>query len=280
MLRVDSHLHVWRASSAGKPGVKTLVPPETDVRIALAATVLAEHHIDRAVLVQPVFPGEDNSYVAACARAEPDRFAAVCVVDPRIPGAEARLEHWVERGCRGLRLRPRIADEAGSFGDPTTFPLWEAAARLGVVVNVLSGPEHNATIAALAERFPQVPIVVDHLGNPDVESGLHEKGFQILLALGKLENLFVKLSGFYHFSREPFPYRDCWELARAAYDAFGPMRLMWGSDFPHVTVACGYGRSLDVLEYALGPCPEVDAKCLLGRNALALYWPAAANSGI
>jgi L-fuconolactonase len=65
-------------------------------------------------------------------------------------------------------------------------------------------------------------------------------------------------------------------LADAIYNAFGPMRLMWGSDFPHVTVACSYGRSLDLLEVALGPCPEADANCILGLNALGLYWPAAA----
>jgi predicted TIM-barrel fold metal-dependent hydrolase len=280
MLRVDAHLHVWRASAVETPVVKTLVPPQTEVPIEWAAAVLAEHHIERGVLVQPVFPGQDNSYVAGCARAQPDRFAAVCVVDPRVAGAESRLEHWVEQGCRGLRLRPRIAEEAKSFGEPATFGLWEAAARLGVVVNLLSAPEHNATIGALAERFPRVPIVIDHLGHPDVEAGLHEVGFQNLLALGKLENVFVKLSGFYHFSCEPFPYRDCWKLADAVYDAFGPMRLMWGSDFPHVTVACGYGRSLDVLEEIFGPCPEADSQSILGRNALQLYWPPEAGSAI
>jgi predicted TIM-barrel fold metal-dependent hydrolase len=280
MLRVDAHLHVWRASAVETPLVKTLVSPQTDVTIELAADVLVDHHIERAVLVQPVFPGEDNSYIAACARAQPDRFAAVCVVDPRVSGADVRLQYWVEQGCRGLRLRPRIADEAKSFGEPSTFVLWEAAARLGAVVNVLSGPEHNATIGALAERFPQVPIVIDHLGQPDVAAGLQETGFRQLLALGKRENVFVKLSGFYHFSREPYPYRDCWKLTDAVYEAFGPTRLMWGSDFPHVTVACSYGRSLDVLEAALGPCPEADARCVLGRNALELYWPATAPSAI
>ena len=276
-MRIDSHLHVWRATSVKLPDLKTLVPGNVDVPIAAAARTLAASGIDRGVLVQPAFPGEDNRYVAECARAEPDKFAAVCVVDPRVPAACERLEHWVAQGCRGLRLRPLFAAEAPSFGDPATFPLWEAAARLGVVVSLLSGPEHNATIAALAERFPQVPIVIDHLGHPDVAAGVAEPGFQKLLALGKRDNVFVKLSGFYHFSRAPYPYRDCAKHCDAVYNAFGPLRLLWGSDFPHVDVACGYGRSLDVLEEILGPCPQVDARCILGENALALYWPAASK---
>lgn len=279
-MRIDAHLHVWRAVSGPTPHIETLVPPQRDVPIESATAVLGEHRIARAVLVQPVVAGEDNHYVAECARAEPERFAAVCVVDPRTPGAEARLQHWVEQGCRGLRLRPRLADEAEAFAAPHTFPLWEAAARLGVVVNLWAGPEHNAQIAALAERFAGVKIVIDHLGQPDVAAGVRAPGFQSLLALGKLENVYVKLSGFHYFSRAAFPYRDCWNLVDAVYEAFGPMRLLWASDFPHVTVSSSYGRSLDLLEEALGPCPEADARCILGLNARELYWPPAPQADV
>jgi predicted TIM-barrel fold metal-dependent hydrolase len=273
MTRVDSHLHVWRAGAGQSPAIATLVSGETDVPLDAAAATLAEHGIDRGVLVQPVYPGEDNSYVAACARAQPDKFAAVCVVDPRIPGAESRLEHWVARGCRGLRLRPRIAAEAGAYGDPATFPLWEAAARLGVVVNVLSDPAHHATTAALADRFGQVPIVIDHLGHPDVESGINDPGFQQLLALAKRENVHVKLSGFYHFSRGSFPFRDCWNFMRAAWDAFGPSRLLWGSDYPHVTVTCGYQNAIEVIDVVLGGIGDAERRLVMGGNAVRLYWP-------
>ena len=57
----------------------------------------------------------------ACAAAAPDKFAAVCVVDPRLPGSEQRLAHWFKLGCRGLRVRPRIEAEEAVFGHPDTF---------------------------------------------------------------------------------------------------------------------------------------------------------------
>jgi predicted TIM-barrel fold metal-dependent hydrolase len=269
---IDSHLHVWRASAATS-AVATHVGPEVDVPIEDAAAVLDEHGVKRAVLVQPIYPGEDNSYIAACARAQGERFAAVCVVDPRTPGAEHRLADWVGQGCRGLRLRPRIAAEASTFGDPGSFPLWEEAARLKVVVSVLSAPEHNEAIASLAARFPQVPIVVDHLGHPDVTAGIFSAGFQQLLALAARENVLIKLSGFYHFSREAYPFRDCWELVRAVYDAFGPARLLWGSDYPHVTVTCGYRGASELLDEAGIPWNTKERNQVMGRNALRLYWP-------
>ncbi len=275
LTRVDAHLHVWRAAEGATAGVSTLVPPQSDVPIERASRTMRENGIDRAVLVQPVFRREDNSYVADCARAEPQRFAAVCVVDPLIPGAADRLEHWAGQGCRGLRLRPRLADEGPIFGGRATYPLWETAGRLGVVVSVLCNPEHAPAIGALAERFPDVAIVIDHMGHPDAAAGLDDAKFQQLLKLARNGRVFVKVSGFYHFSAEAFPFTDCWKMIRAVYDHFGPQRLVWGSDFPHVQVNCGYARSMSLPEQALGTWPSNERDLVMGTNALKLYWPEA-----
>ena len=239
MQYVDAHLHVWRAAE-GTTSVDTIVPPQADIPIELAGELMVEHGVDRAVLVQPVFRGEDNRYLIDCVRAQPHRFAAVCVVDPRIAGAERQLEDWVKQGCRGLRLRPRIAEEREVFGDPTTFPLWEAAQRLGVVISLLASPEHAATIDRLCERFAGVPIVIDHMGHPTPSNAAGD--FGPLLALAGHSQVYLKLSGFHHISRQRFPFADCWPLVRAAYEHFGPERLIWGSDFPHVLLTTGYAQ--------------------------------------
>lgn len=280
MTTVDAHLHVWQAAPEATPAVQTIVPPQTDVPIELASETMAEHDVDRAVLVQPVFRGEDNSYVAACARAAPEKFAAVCVVDPRNRGAAERLEHWVQQGCRGLRLRPRLPGEEAIFGDPATYPLWETAERLGVVVSLLAGVEHAAAIGRLAEKFPGVPIVIDHLGHPDPRSGADGGDFGAVLDLARHPKVSMKLSGFYHFSHERFPYADCRSLVRAAYERLGPERLLWGSDFPHVLLACGYARSRRVLEEALVSWSAAERGCVLGGNARGLYWPARCEGSV
>ncbi len=271
MQSVDAHLHVWRAAGGATPLVQTMVPPQADVPVELVRETMVEHAVDRAVLVQPVFRGEDNRYLADCVRAEPDKFAAVCVVDARIDGAERRLDGWVKQGCRGLRLRPRIAAEGAIFGDPKTYPLWDAAERLGVVVSLLASPEHAPTIGRLSERFAGVPIVIDHLGHPRPSSAAAD--LRPLLDLARHSQIYVKLSGFHHFSRERFPYSDCWPLVRAAYEHFGPERLIWGSDFPHVLLAGGYARSLLVLDQALAEWNARERQAVMGFNALRLYWP-------
>jgi predicted TIM-barrel fold metal-dependent hydrolase len=270
---IDAHLHVWRALPPDAPGAATIVSAHEDVPVERALNVFDQHGVDRGVLVQPVYPGEDNSYVADCAAAHPDRLAAVCVVDPRTPGAADRLGYWVnERGCRGLRLRPRIPAESACFGDPATFPLWERARSLGIAINVLASPEHLSAVDALADRFSEVPILIDHLAHPNVAEGTGGPGFQTLLSLSRHPRVSVKVSGYYYFSSEADPYADCWDLVRAVHDRFGPDRLIWGSDFPHVERKTGYARSLDFVRQNLTLLSESDRARILGGNALALYW--------
>ncbi len=271
---VDAHVHVWRATTTYPDPAVTIVSPLSDVPLELLDQYLAEYHIDRAVLIQPLYPGEDNSYIAACAAAQPERLAAVCVVDPRDGAAPDRLDYWVrQRGCRGLRLRPRVPVEGAVFGAASTFPLWERCRQLKVVVSLLTTPEHLHTLAGLAERFPEVDLIVDHMGLPDVTAGVGASDFQALLALARYPRVYVKFTGHHNYSRQPYPFQDCWDYVRAVYDHFGAARLIWGSDFPHVLLKVGYRRNLLLPERVFDFLSEGDRALAMGRNAARLYWP-------
>ena len=83
----------------------------------------------------------------------------------------------------------------------------------------------------------------------------------------------MKLGGYHHFSRQAFPFEDCWPLARAVHEHFGARRLLWGSDYPHVTLAGGYGENLRQMEEGISGWPVADREAVLGGNAARLYWP-------
>ncbi len=268
---VDAHLHVWRAIPDHPSPAVTTVSPASDVPVELLLDYMDEHGVDRAVLVQPSYPGEDNSYVADCAADQ--RFAAVCVVNPTTPGAEDRLDYWVrERGCRGLRLRPRFPAEAAIFGDPATFPLWERARDLRIPINILANVEHLTTVGALAAYFPDVSIIIDHMAHPAPAAGVDSPDFQCLLDLAQHPNVYVKPTGYYYYSQERYPYADCHPLFRALYDRFGAARLIWGSDFPHVLLKTGYRRSLLMQQRVYSFLSQSDLDMIMGGNAARLYW--------
>ena len=70
---VDAHLHVWRARPDFPNPKGPMVSPLSDVPVELYRQYMDEYQVDRAVLVQSTYTGEDNSYVADCAAADPDR---------------------------------------------------------------------------------------------------------------------------------------------------------------------------------------------------------------
>ncbi len=156
--------------------------------------------------------------------------------------------------------------------DGVIVPLWHRAAALKLVVSVYAGTEHLATVAALAERFPDVPILLDHMAHPDVAGGVKAATFQTLLDLERFPRLAVKVSGYSYYSGQGYPYTDCAELFRALYDRFGPTRLIWGSDFPHVLLKIGYRRSLLFQQRAYPFLSQADLDLIMGGNAAELYW--------
>ncbi len=262
---VDAHAHIWKADRKYPDPSVTIMSPLCDVPLSLFKQYLDEHGVERAVLVQPMYPGEDNSLVADAARAEPDRFAAVVVVDPRTPNAPDRLTFWVkEQGCRGLRLRPSFPGEAEVF---EREPLWQRSRELGIAVSVLARPEHLPAIGRMAARFPEVPVIVDHLAHPDGPAAL-----QALLDLAPLPNVRVKPTGFYYYSKTGYPYDDSAGFFKAVYERFGPDRMIWGSDFPHVLLKAGYARTLKLFERRFTYVSPDERGRIMGRNALALYW--------
>ncbi|MFN8009586.1 MAG: amidohydrolase family protein [Terriglobia bacterium] len=277
-MRVDAHTHVWKAVPNYSPANITTVSPACDVPMELLLEYMDEHDVRRAVLVQPIFPGTDNQYVADCARTFPDRFCAVCVVDPRSQEFGTQLRYWVEeRGCRGLRLRPRIQGEEAPFHEASFVNQWEQIASLKLVVNVLIGSSQLGLLPRWLERFPEVPVIIDHLGHPQVEAGVQGEEFQALLQMSRFPNLHLKTSGYYYFSRERFPFSDCWDLFRALYDGWGPERLIWGSDFPHVLLKVGYRRALLFHERFYKFLSPRDLNFMMAQNALRLYWK---NQGV
>jgi predicted TIM-barrel fold metal-dependent hydrolase len=270
---VDAHLHIWRRDTTYPNPTQTIVSPFSDIPVELLKEYMLEHGVDRAVLVQPLYPGKDNSYVADCAQAEPDRFAAVCIVDPNQPDAPKKLAYWVnERGCKGLRLRPALPQEDAVFGSAASYPLWEQIRSLGITVNLLANPQHLSRIDKLVVDFPDVDIIIDHMAHPNPATGPTSPEFQALLDLAKHPRVYVKATGYYYYSQTRYPYEDCWDLFRALHQRFGASRLIWGSDFPHVLLTAGYRRTMLLQEryYPFLMPDELDN--MMGRTASRLYW--------
>ena len=276
---VDAHLHVWDESAAGRdPGPMPVgYSPQSVASVELFVDYMDEAGVDRAVFVQPWFYHGDNAYMVRCAERFPDRFRAVCVIEPYGPDAPAALRHWRARGATGIRLREprpgeRVPFRPSWFGTEETLALWEAIAETGTIVCALGAGPDLVRVRDLLRRFPDVRVVVDHLNNPDPRLGLDQPAFRALLDLADLPRVHAKLSGFHHWCRERYPYRDGLPFVEATVRAFGAARCMWGSDFPHVLAGCGYVRSRHLLPREAGFLSKEELDAVMGGTAEQLWF--------
>lgn len=220
---VDSHTHAFVR------GLKTTIDaryvPTYDASWQALLALAEANGLGHAVLLQPSFLGFDNSYLFEALRAEPGRFRGVPWVSPSIEVTAHDWENLAQIGVRGLRFP--------IYGLPT--PQWSAYREMLAEALKRDWPIH---LYAESRRLPEIlpvlldgghKVVIPHYGMFDRTLGpLRDPGFKALLDSARTERVWVVMCG---------AYRVGPERARAAtpmlLDAFGPARLMWGSDWPH-----------------------------------------------
>jgi predicted TIM-barrel fold metal-dependent hydrolase len=271
---VDTHMHVWSTEWEQYP----FSPPEATMKRPAESNTAEEvlegmerHGVDFTILVQVRYYGWDNCYLADCLRRHPGRFAAQGLIDPRDPAAADRLTYWMrEHGFAGVRLSPSYDRHAEWLDSPDSEPLWRRAAELGAIFNFLIREEQLPQLERMAARFPDVPVVVDHMGYPDIEGGETAN----LVRLARLPNVTVKVTEFYNHSKtRAYPYTDVLPTVRRVYDAFGPRRLMWGTGFVHGERVgrIPYGQELALIREHVPFFTPEDQEWILGRTALQLW---------
>jgi len=142
-------------------------------------------------------------------------------------------------------------------------PLWKRCRDLKTSMNILTDVGRMPDIAALVERFPDLTVVIDHMADCPADQ---PEELKKLLALARFPKVFVKVSHTWSVSKEPYPYRDAQAQVKRLYDAFGPQRLMWGTDWPMVEAHCGYAKALAMVRDEMKFLNDEDKSWMLGRT--------------
>ena len=231
------------------------------------------NEVEKGVLIQ--HRGTyDNTYLFECARRYPGRFAVVAIVDESDADAPSALEPWAERGAVGVRLGPT---DRSPGSDP--LAIWRKAAELGLVVSSLGGVEDFASdeFSRLVAELPDLPIIVEHLAGVGQGAEPPYTTYKRALALANYPNTYLKVGGLGEISvRSPvlkpqFGFDYTPPLIEMAYDAFGPRRMMWGSDYPPVSGREGYRNALNGVRDHSALGSEDDREWIMGKTALDLF---------
>jgi predicted TIM-barrel fold metal-dependent hydrolase len=281
-LVVDAHMHVWSDQPDRFPFAHPFEPKVKPPRIAATVELLVDE-MDRSgvthcVLVQVIYHGWDNRYLAQCLKAHPKRFRGQGLIDPTDPQAAKKLEFWVkEHGLSGVRLSPMYyRGKDGWLNAASSYPLWQKAEELGAIFNFFLVAEQLPKLEDMVRRFPKVRVVIDHLARVNLEAPNPQAEIKQLLALARYPNVWVKVSELSVLSpSKAHPYRDTFDLVKQVYQAFGPDRLLWGTGFPGATRAQAGRPSLqqemDLIRKELPFFTAEDRAKILGRNAAKLW---------
>ncbi|MCP4164760.1 MAG: amidohydrolase [Chloroflexi bacterium] len=266
---IDSHCHAWTTWPYQPP-----VPdPQSRGRAEQLLFEMDQNGVDQALLVcaQIDHNAENNAYVAEVCRRYPDRLHLIADVDSmwsetyHQPGAAQRLLTIAERWplC-GFTHYIGNEDDGAWLVSEQGLAFFGVAAEQGLLASISCHPHHQPAIRGIAERYPNLPILIHHLGHPKVGE---PAGLNQILKSAAYANIHVKISGFYYASAAPkwdYPILDVHPTVQAIYDAFGPAHMCWGSDYPVVRQFMTYKQALECFRTHCNFIPPEDQSLILG----------------
>ncbi|ODP36303.1 hypothetical protein BFL28_06300 [Sphingomonas turrisvirgatae] len=218
----------------------------------------------------------DNSYTLDVADAHPDRVAAVLILRANEAGAPALLDTLAgSRNVSGLRLFG-YPDADGNYpwlDSPAALATWDVAAAHGLAMVVMYAPgkpSHAALrrIIALARRYPQTVIALDHCGWPGVEQGDAGTIGAEHLELVDVPNIHFKFTQI-NFNRFAETGIDAAAFVKRLVDTYGAARVMWGSDYGNTQNS--YAEMVEQAIAATALLDDADRAAVLHDNGARLF---------
>ena len=276
-MRIDAHQHFWRlAERAGAWPPPALAAIHRDFGPQDLAPLLRASGIDGTVLVQSLPRVAETRALLAQARSTSFVRGVVGWVDMKAPDAVDTIAE-LARDPLLKGLRPMLQDLADDdwIADPATAPAAQAMVQHGLVFDALVLPRQLRALHAFAARHPRLAIVVDHAGKPHIARCEMQPWRDDLARLSEMPQVHCKLSGLLTEAGDKTRLEHLLPYVQALWTAFGPSRLLWGSDWPVLRLAGDYVGWLtttqDLLAAVQPPATEAERAAVLGANAATLY---------
>ncbi|MFE2446766.1 amidohydrolase family protein [Streptomyces sp. NPDC059426] len=276
--RIDAHHHLWDLTRREQPWMdgpwaepirRTFTPDDL-------APHLDAHGIDATVVVQSSSSVEETRELLALADGS-DRIAGVVgwadLTDPGVGEVLAELAAG-PGGDRLVGLRHQVQDEPDPRWldrDDTRRGL-AAVAAAGLVYDLLVTPRELPAAIDAVRELPQARFVLDHAAKPPVAGGERDPWARQLTALAALPNVDCKLSGLVtEADWDGWKPEQVLPYAQHVLDAFGPGRVLFGSDWPVCVLAATYDEVVALAERATLPLGEDERAAVFGGNAARAY---------
>ena len=273
-MRIDAHQHFWQYNVVQYSWMTDeMAVLRRDFSPNDLRPLLHSAGFDGSVAVQARQVLEENECLLDLADRHDFIRGVIGWVDLRSPNVRDQLQRYVGHP-KFKGVRHIVHDEP----DVTFLLLPEfrrgirALAEFGLTYDLLLRPSHLPVARQLAREFPSQPFVVDHIAKPLIADRKFSPWREELEALATFENVYCKLSGIVTEadwrSWRPEYFTDYLNIA---VDAFGPRRVMIGSDWPVCTLAGDYRSVMSIVIGYVERFPRELQEAILGDNCAQFY---------
>jgi L-fuconolactonase len=273
---IDAHHHLWRLSlpfNYSWLDAPQLKPIRRDYLPEDLEPLIRNAGVDQTIVVQTQHDIRENLWALDLAERHPFIAGVVGWVDLAGDGCERQLLELKARS-KFVGIRHVTQDEPDDdfiVRDDVVRGL-KVLERHGVPFDLLLYVRHLRHVPTLAAKLPDLPMVIDHLAKPRIKDHITDGWLDDFKAAAKYPNVFCKLSGMVtEADWSGWTVDDLRPYVSVALDAFGPERLMFGSDWPVCELAATYGRVKEALSDALGPLSESERGRIFGGTAAQFY---------
>ncbi|WP_395571746.1 amidohydrolase family protein [Streptomyces sp. BK79] len=275
---VDAHHHVWDLGVRDQPWIfgPGLAPLRRSFLLADLQSEIRHTGVTATVLVQTVTVAEETVELLAAAEDGDLVGAVVGWTDLTAPGVADELARLRSlRGgafLRGVRHQVQAEPDPDWLTRPEVLRGLRAVAAAGLVHDLVLLPHQLPSATRAAQAVPGLTFVLDHLGKPPIASGRLEPWARRVRALAALPNTVCKLSGMVtEADPRSWTVDDLRPYADTVIDAFGPRRLMFGSDWPVCTLAARYGDVLAATRELIAPLSASEREEVWSGTARRVY---------
>jgi L-fuconolactonase len=272
-MHIDAHFHAWKLARADYGWLTAQTGSiYRDISITDWQTQAQAVGVHAGVLVQAAPTLAETQYLLELAAANPCVLGVVGWVDLAGPRAVQQIQRLAAKPkLKGLRPMLHDTPDPDWILQSAVQPALEAMAEHGLVFDALVKPVHVPRLRLLAQRHPQLSIVVDHGAKPAISQAQWQPWADSMAGLAQQPNLSCKLSGLLT-EAGPAPAPD----AAARYsahlrDCFGAERLLWGSDWPVLELAASYAAWWQACKTATADLSPQQRKAVFGGNAQRIY---------
>jgi L-fuconolactonase len=271
---VDSHQHFWQVGRFDYPwmnsGDKILY---RDYLPQTLEPILRQNGVAKTVLVQASNSVAESRWLLSLADPNPFIAGVVGWVDLANPDVDQQLDeltaHPKFKGVRHL-VESEPADDW--LIQPAVLAGLNRLPAYGVSYDLLVHTRHLKHVQTVAERCPELSLVIDHMAKPPIARGEMKEWAREIKPLGANENIYCKLSGLVTEANwTSWRTSDLYPFVKCALEVFGPKRLMFGSDYPVCLLAASYERVLESFQEILRELKDAERDWIFAGNAERFY---------